>query len=105
MIFFSTKLKFMYIFESLSLKPMEGNGVVYLTVLTPQLCGKNARSMSLKKKHLMIMDGHAGHVEVNVVHKTKAVGLEIINLPFIHTSYTLPCFKSFNATIRACCDS
>jgi hypothetical protein len=38
--------------------------------------------------HPFILDGHKSDVTINIVHKTKAMGLDIITLPS-HTSHIL----------------
>jgi hypothetical protein len=59
-------------------------------------------------QHLLVLDGHNSHVTIDVVHKAKKMGLDLITLPS-HTSYALQpfnvaCFKPFKTTFRAYMD-
>jgi hypothetical protein len=68
--------------------------------------GQNSKSnMSLTNYHLLILDGHNLHVNLDVVHKAMGVGLDIITLPS-HTSHALQsfdfsCFKPFKIAFKA----
>lgn len=58
---------------------------------------------------LLIMNGCASHVIVDVVAKARVIGLDLITLPS-HTLHALQphdvsCFKSFKATLCACSES
>jgi hypothetical protein len=39
-------------------------------------------------RHLLILDGHSSHVTLDVIHKAKLIGLDILTLPS-HTSHRL----------------
>jgi hypothetical protein len=43
-----------------------------------QACGGN---LVLTNQHLLILDGHNLHVTIDIVHKVKRVGFDLITLP------------------------
>ena len=49
---------------------------------------KNHTSVSLTFPHLLIMDGHSSYVIVEVVRRTRAMGLHLLTLPF-HCSHAI----------------
>jgi hypothetical protein len=54
--------------------------------------------------HLLILDGHNSHIMLNVVHKARSVGLDLVTLPS-HTSHALQpldvsIFKPFKQYFR-----
>lgn len=53
-------------------------------IMSIQACG----NLCTSNRHLFILDGHKSHVIINIVHKTKAIGLDIITLSS-HTSHIL----------------
>ncbi len=59
-------------------------------------------------QHLHILDGHNSHVTMDIVHKARVVGLDLIIVPS-HTSHTLQpldvkCFKPFKIAFKSCRD-
>jgi hypothetical protein len=59
-------------------------------------------------RHLLILDGHSSHVTLDVVHKAKLIGLDILTLPS-HTSHRLQpldvsVFRPFKCAFRSCRD-
>jgi hypothetical protein len=44
--------------------------------------------ISPTNRHLLILDGHGSHVTLEVVHKARQTGLDLLTLPS-HTSYRL----------------
>ena len=49
---------------------------------------KNHTSVSVTFPHLLIMDGHSSYVIVEVVRRTRAMGLHLLTLPF-HCSHAI----------------
>ena len=63
---------------------------------------------SLSQRHVMILDEHKSHITLEVLHKARARGLDMISLPS-HTSHALQpldmaCFAPFKKAFRACRD-
>ena len=61
--------------------------------------------ISKQNRHLLVLDGLGSHVTLEVVHKAKSAGLDIITLPS-HTSHRLQpldvsIFKPFKVAFRA----
>lgn len=44
--------------------------------------------ISNERRHLLILDGHSTHVNLDVIHQAKAVGLDLVTLPS-YTSHAL----------------
>lgn len=44
--------------------------------------------VSLEHKHLLIIDGHAFHVTLDIVHQAMQIGIDFLALPS-HTSHAL----------------
>ena len=64
------------------------------------------RDLSPFNRHVVILDGHKSHVTLEVIHKAKHHGIDMINLPS-HTSHSLQplnvaCFKPFKTAFKAC---
>jgi hypothetical protein len=51
--------------------------------------------ISPSNRHLLILDGHRLHVTLNVVHKAKLIGLDILTLP----SYTSHYLQSLDISV------
>jgi hypothetical protein len=56
-------------------------------------------------QHLHILDGHNSHVTMDIMHKARVVGLDLIIVPS-HTSHALQplditCFKPFKITFKS----
>jgi hypothetical protein len=49
-------------------------------IASVQACGRN---ICLINCHLSVLDGHKSHGRINVVHKTKGLGLNLITLPLL----------------------
>ena len=62
--------------------------------------------LSQKKRHLLILDGHKSHINLDILLKAKEHGIDMISLPS-HTSHELQpfdkaCFRpSFKMAFRA----
>ena len=66
---------------------------------------KESEDLSLSNKHLVILDGHKSHITLEVMHKVKEHGVNMLSLPS-HTSHALQpldvaCFKSFKSAFKA----
>ena len=51
-------------------------------------CLQSKGGISHERRHLLILDGHHSHVTLEVVHKCRKVGLDLVTLPS-HTSHRL----------------
>ena len=51
-------------------------------------CLERKGGISHERRHLLILDGHNSHVTLEVVHKCREVGLDLLTLPS-HTSHWL----------------
>ena len=51
-------------------------------------CLQSKGGISQGRRHLLILDGHNSHVTLEVVHKCREVGLDLVTLPS-HTSHRL----------------
>jgi hypothetical protein len=51
--------------------------------------------ISPTNRHLLILDGHGSHVTLEVVHKTRQTGLDLLTLPF----HTLHRFQPLDVSI------
>ena len=61
-------------------------------------------NLSPTNRHLIILDGHKSHVTLEVIHKAKEHGVDMLNLPS-HTSHALQsldgaCFKPFKSAFK-----
>jgi hypothetical protein len=60
--------------------------------------------ISPTNRHLLILDGHGSHVTLEIVHKARQTGLDLLTLPS-HTSHMLQSlevsiFKPFKCAFR-----
>jgi hypothetical protein len=60
--------------------------------------------ISLTNRHLLILDGHNGHVTLEAIEQAHEFGLNMVTLP-AHTFHALQpfdvsCFKPFKTTFR-----
>jgi hypothetical protein len=65
-----------------------------------QACG----NLCTSNRHIFVLDGHKSHVIINIMHKTKAMGLDIVTIPS-HTSHILQplnvvCLNLFNSNFK-----
>lgn len=67
-------------------------------------CVRERHGISPERRHLLILDGHASHVTLDVVREARGAGLDLLTLPS-HTSHDLQpldvgVFKSFKQRFR-----